>query len=105
MKAFMSERADRLPISETAHPMAECGDAHGQAALREARRILAETEPETNAWRAVDWRNVREPFTYLRSTLADVALAEALAAFVESPDPEGWLWYHTAHVPTVGERR
>lgn len=45
MRAFMSSRKDRLPISETASPDGVCYRAASAAAEREARRILAETEP------------------------------------------------------------
>lgn len=90
MRAFMSAGGNRLTAGRTPLRGQVDGRTIGQRiadqgamAEREARRILAETEPDTNDWREVDWRAVREPFAYLRSTMADVALADALRAFVE----------------------
>ena len=79
MRAFMSTTDSHLRLP---YPSEGLARHYATQAEIEARAILAVTEPDTNDWREIDWQNVREPFTYLRSTLADVALAEALAAFV-----------------------
>lgn len=78
MRAFMSSRKDRLPISESANPDGVIYRAASAAAEREARAILAVTEDES----ASGCGYVRVADLHQPST-AGLAYAEALAAFVE----------------------
>lgn len=86
MRAFIS------PIGRTPHPEI---DSARDAAEREARRILAETEPREDRG-SVDWKTVRDLAYWQRvcakrpqarplwreQNAAALALADALRAFV-----------------------
>ena len=81
MRAFMSERANRLPISETADPTMFCGRVHARQAMREARHILAEKRSRSVAMRRAGRPSVGS--SIVLSPTPRKALADALRAFVE----------------------
>lgn len=87
MRAFMSDRTQRDERTSDAGTMGDLGVAW--TAEREARTILAETEPESGA-------TFYATAEYGADLDAGQALAEALSAFVFAPlqyrTPEGSLY-------------